>query len=270
MLPTPSTSHINTDRIYEPAEDSYLLLDTLSSVSEIAFLKRRFNPLPTSTPSPSPPPFRPTGPPFPPTQPSIAPLVLEIGPGSGVVLAFLTAHAETLFGCNVLTLGVDINRYACAATTQTVREACADQTSGSGSFIGALLGDLSSPLRAGEVDMLVFNPPYVPTSSVPELGVQDTAETKTAEERLLELSWAGGKDGMEVSDRLLDQLPQLLSKQRGVAYILLCQQNRPNEVLERIRAWGAGWAVDVVGRSGRMGGWEKLQVLRIWRNNHQL
>jgi len=136
------------------------------------------------------------------------------------------------------------------------------------------------------VDVLVFNPPYVPTSSIPQLGFQDTdawgdadeasivvrvAEedtvVKEAEGNLLELSWAGGNDGMEITNRLLAQLPQLLSMQRGVAYILLCQQNRPDEVLQRIRAWGAGWCVEVVGRSGRTGGWEKLQVIRIWRNS---
>jgi len=284
MLPTPSTSHIDPDRIYEPAEDSYLLLDTLSSTSEIAFLKARFKSPSTNPPLPS------QNPPNPPTAPpptTSTPLVLEIGTGSGVILAFLTAYAATLFGRKVLTLGTDINHYACTATTQTVHSTCAGTPSGrSGSFLGALHGDLGTPLRAGVVDVLVFNPPYVPTSSIPQLGFQDTdawgdadeasivvrvAEedtvVKEAEGNLLELSWAGGNDGMEITNRLLAQLPQLLSMQRGVAYILLCQQNRPDEVLQRIRAWGAGWCVEVVGRSGRTGGWEKLQVIRIWRNS---
>ena len=44
MLPTPSTSHVNYNRIYEPAEDSFLLLDTLASPSETTFLRIRFPP----------------------------------------------------------------------------------------------------------------------------------------------------------------------------------------------------------------------------------
>ena len=72
MLPTPSTSHVNYDQIYEPSEDSYLLLDTLSSPVEVDFLCPR----------------------FPPGSPS--PLVLEVGTGSGVVIAFVLANAERI------------------------------------------------------------------------------------------------------------------------------------------------------------------------------
>lgn len=278
MLPTPSTSHVDTSLIYEPAEDSYLLLDTLSSASETAFLTARFNPPPphshpTSPPTPpAPHPARPT---------RTAPLILEIGPGSGILLAFLTAHALPLFGHpHILTLGVDINPYACRATCETVRRACAapSTTQGHGTFLGALQGDLSAPLREGEVDILVFNPPYVPTAAIPTVPTSSCASTSTERnapaastvsehehDHLLELSWAGGHQGLQVTNRLLAQLPRLLSKPRGVAYVLLCQQNAPGKVAQRIRAWGAAWAVEVVGRSGKTAGWEKLVVLRIWR-----
>jgi len=265
MLPTPSTSHVNTSLVYEPAEDSYLLLDTLSSASETAFLTHRFNPAPTQTPPPGPP----------------TPLILEIGPGSGILLAFLTAHALPLFGNpHILTLGVDINPHACLATRETVRQTCAStpSTQDNGTFLGVLQGDLSSPLRDGEVDILVFNPPYVPTASIPQAPPSASPSTSTvsdpppasavtehAPSHLLALSWAGGHQGMQVTNRLLAQLPRLLSKRRGVAYILLCQQNAPDEVAQRIRAWGAAWAAEVVGRSGKTAGWEKLVVLRIWR-----
>lgn len=76
---------------------------------------------------------------------------------------------------------------------------------------------------------------------------------------------------MQVTNKLLAQLPEILCPRRGVAYVLLCQQNRPEEVVRRIREgeWdglGEGrWAVEIVGRSGKVGGWERLVVLRIWR-----
>lgn len=283
MLPTPSTSHVPYARVYEPAEDSFLLLDTFALPSETAFLASRFPSSSTPTSSSSPPS---------PSQPSPPPLILEIGPGSGVVLAFLTAHAHTLFSRrDILTLGIDVNRFACRATEETVRRAVRDDPpesgkNGFGYLLGTAQGDLATAMRPGEVDVLVFNPPYVPTPEVPDMtpppaastpsssspgeGKAKTEEKTTYEEdsRLLALSYAGGKDGMEITDRLIDALPSVLSA-RGCAYLLLCAQNKPEEVKERIRRFGAeagAWKAETVGSSGKQAGWEKLQIVRIWRD----
>ncbi|CCC06217.1 hypothetical protein SMACR_00434 [Sordaria macrospora] len=247
MLPTPDTSHVPYNRVYEPAEDSFLLLDTLSSPSETAFLS-------------------------------------SLGPGSGVVIAFLTAHASTIFGTpHVLTTAIDVSPFACAATDLTVRKAITENTSTSGHWTSPIQGDLVTPLRGGSVDVLVFNPPYVPTPELPSppaAPLQELREKTTFEEdsHLLELTYAGGKDGMETTDRLIEALPRVLSA-RGVAYILLCAQNKPEEVKGRIRAMGAGtsagegegmgegegWKAETVGTSGKQAGWEKLQIVRVWR-----
>ncbi|OCT53484.1 putative methyltransferase [Cladophialophora carrionii] len=339
LLPTPSTSHVPYDLVYEPAEDSFLFLDTLSSPSETAWLHSRFRDAVFTTT----------------TTTGRTPLLLEIGPGSGVIVAFLTANATHIFGTEVLSLGVDVNPHAALATRTTVGRALAEQrhqgvrtpdpnsnsipipstsnstsnsTSKSASasanpYLASLLGDLTAPLRPGEVDVLVFNPPYVPTESVPlsmsmsasmsmtMSGPRSTAtatETETAaaaaaaataaaakaattapsfeeSSKLLELSYAGGLDGMEVTNRLLAQLPLVLSP-RGVAYVLLCRGNRPEEVKRRIEAWeGSGgggggggghgehgrskwkwkWRAQTVGSSGKTAGWEKLEIVRIWR-----
>ena len=114
------------------------------------------------------------------------------------------------------------------------------------------------------VDVLVFNPPYVPTPDLPALP-EGKGRLSSFEEdsHLLALSYAGGADGMETTDRLLDALPEILSPDRGCAYILLCAQNKPDKVKERISAWGAAWKVETVGRSGKKAGWEKLQIIRI-------
>ncbi|KFX93149.1 hypothetical protein O988_06961, partial [Pseudogymnoascus sp. VKM F-3808] len=209
------------------------------------------------------------------------PLILEIGSGSGVVLAFLTAHAETIFGRrDVLSWGVDINEHACRATAETVgvarREVAAAAAKGdtSGIYLGNCVGDLTAAVRSGSVDVLVFNPPYVPTPDVPVLqdGDGDVAppsdrdKAYERESRLLELSYAGGRDGMEVTDRLLAEMPRVLS-QRGSAFLLLCAQNKPQEVMAGVRGWeeGGKWEAEVVGGSGKKAGWEKLVVVRIWR-----
>lgn len=263
MLPTPSTTHVDTNRIYEPAEDSFLLLDTLSSTSETQFLKQRFNSnrsINTDDGLSSP-----------------TPLILEVGTGSGVVLAFITAHAETLFGRpDVLTLGVDINPFACQATEETIRWACRERAEVGneyGKCLGVLNSDLATAVRPGMVDMLVFNPPYVPTSPLTwdhesdpnrtSLTLDSSEQRYSEDSRLLSLSYAGGIDGREVTDRLLEQIPSLLTKDRGVAYILLCRQNRPDDVIKRVRSWGSNISVETVKQSGKTSGWEKLQVIRI-------
>lgn len=261
LLATPSTSHLSFDNVYEPAEDSFLLLDTIGSATETAFLQKKFPAFQT------------------------APLVVEIGPGSGVVLAFVNAHARKIFNHNhIMTMAVDINRKACVATPSTVTRATSDLSSPSGSqystatFLDAVQGDLGLQLRDGSVDMVIFNPPYVPTEESPaEIMNQvanDAEEQSTrsarfeADSRLLALSYAGGLDGMETTNRFLEQLPQILNPQRGVAYLLLCAGNKPLAVIDLIKGWGHDWNVLVCGHSGKQGGRETLQILRIWRTCH--
>jgi release factor glutamine methyltransferase len=224
MLPTPSTSHVSFNNIYEPAEDSYLLLDTLSAASETEFLSTRF---PSSTPSP---------------------LVLEVGVGSGVVLAFVAAKAA-------------------ARTVDLALGGITSESRPGPTSFGVDVADLASAVREKEVDVLIFNPPYVPTEDLP-VPLDEAAMSSQAvferDSKLLELSYAGGADGMETTDRLLDQLPSILSE-RGVAYVLLCAQNKPEAVKASIRARPGGWSAETVGSSGKKAGWEKLVILRIWR-----
>ncbi|WEW58005.1 S-adenosylmethionine-dependent methyltransferase [Emydomyces testavorans] len=267
MLPTPSTSHVCFDTIYEPAEDSYLLLDTLSSSAEVEWLSARFHPDPQSqTTSPS-------------------PLVVEVGTGSGVVLAFVAANAKHILSrSDILTLGIDINRNACTDTERTVCIALEEERRrlksqhGNGTaediqpqLAAAITGDLCSPLRTGVVDILIFNPPYVPTPELPPLPSSDSETTGIGtskferDSHLLSLSYAGGEYGMETTNRLLEQLPHILNFERGVAYILLCAQNKPDEVMARVRDWESCWHAEIVGRSGAKAGWERLIIVRIWR-----
>ena len=261
MLPTPSFSHVNFENIYEPAEDSFLLLDTLSSRQEIEFLHNRFSRrLQQDDYSPS-------------------PLIVELGVGSGVVLAFVAANAKTMFGrSDVLTLGIDLNGFSCKAAAETVEKALVETIGNAGprdsgscaTFLGSVNADLTESLRYLETDVLIFNPPYVPTENLPMFRplAQSSNSSHSQFDRnshLLALSYAGGEDGMEVTKRLLSSLPDTLHPKRGVAYILLCAQNRPESVKKLIRSWGSSWSVETVGRSGKSAGWEKLQVLRIWR-----
>jgi release factor glutamine methyltransferase len=260
MLPTPDTSHVSFDTIYEPSEDSYLFLDTLASASESQWLSDRFQKGTSSA----------------------VPFVVEAGTGSGVVLGFVAAQSQKIFGRqDILTLGTDVNRNACMATRETVSRAISTEQSSSETtalktvHISSLTGDLCSPLRPGSVDVLLFNPPYVPTDELPRLPTalendptalkgMSTSARFDQDSYFLSLTYAGGADGMETTNRLLDSIPGILSD-RGVAYVLLCKQNQPEVVKEQIRGWG-GWDAETVGSSGMQAGWEKLVIVRIWRS----
>jgi len=235
-LPTPSTSHISPDdAIYPPSEDSYLLLDALSLPSEAQFLACR----------------------FPPTSPS--PLLVELGTGSGIVSAFLTAHASIIFSRkDVISVGIDVSVIANKATNTTIETACRDHHATAGMFCGSVTADLTSALRSKMVDILVFNPPYVPSEELPSLQPLHTDEQ--SDDYLLSLTYAGGAMGMEITDRLLKSLDEVLSD-RGVLYLLLCKSNKPQEVAERVRS--TGWVMDLVVE--RRAGWEVLSIWRISR-----
>ncbi|KAL7285771.1 hypothetical protein ACG7TL_000880 [Trametes sanguinea] len=166
MIPTPDLSHLKSEdykHVYEPAEDTFILLDALE---EDADELRRSKPL----------------------------ICLEIGSGSGCVSAF----AGAILGPSAsLYLTTDINPYACRATRATGRQNRVP--------IEPILTSLTGPLRRRlrhAVDIMLFNPPYVPT---------DTDEADDAQQRAnIAGAWAGGHDGMEVTNTLLDQVESLL------------------------------------------------------------
>jgi release factor glutamine methyltransferase len=248
-LSTPSTSHITTQPVYPPSEDSYLLLDVFCLKAEQQFLARRF---PTT---------------------SITPLLVEIGTGSGVVTAFLVANALSVFSRkDIVALGLDVSFTANCVTNTTVDVAITENEVTAGFFCGSISSDLTSALIPNSVDILVFNPPYVPTEEPPSLGKlrdqqneqmlkdQGAGAILEMEEYLLSLTYAGGKQGMETTDRLIAGLSQTLTD-RGVCYLLLCAGNKPEEVIARIASlgWTTHKAIE------RRAGWEILSIWRIHR-----
>jgi release factor glutamine methyltransferase len=67
--------------------------------------------------------------------------------------------------------------------------------------LSVIVCDLANPLfkrLKGNVDVLIFNPPYVPTDQ------QEASEA--TKNRRIESSWAGGLQGMSVTNRLLPQV----------------------------------------------------------------
>ncbi|GJN93518.1 hypothetical protein Rhopal_006575-T1 [Rhodotorula paludigena] len=98
--------------------------------------------------------------------------------------------------------------------------------------LNPVLTDLTSallPRLERSVDVLVFNPPYVET--------EDDEAEMAQEGGVIERAWAGGKGGMRVTDRLLEQVESLLSD-RGLFYLVAVPENKPLEIIEQMQARG--------------------------------
>ncbi|PIK53053.1 putative hemK methyltransferase family member 2-like [Apostichopus japonicus] len=126
LFPTPDFSHLSENDfqdVYEPAEDSFLLLDALEQEAE--------------------------------SLNSLRPLIcVEVGCGSGIVITFL----KKLLSSQCVCLAVDSNHKATSSTVKT-----ADQNKAQVEAVTSdLLGNLQ-PRIEGKIDVLVFNPPYVVT-----------------------------------------------------------------------------------------------------------
>ncbi|MEE6480427.1 hypothetical protein FKM82_012567 [Ascaphus truei] len=103
----------------------------------------------------------------------------------------------------------DINPSAASCTLETART--------NKVHIDPIITDLVKgllPRLQGQVDLLVFNPPYVVTPPE-EVGSHG-----------IEAAWAGGKIGREVMDRLFPLVPKLLSD-TGLFYLLALKENNP-------------------------------------------
>ncbi|OCF43766.1 hypothetical protein I317_02370 [Kwoniella heveanensis CBS 569] len=241
-LPTPNIAHLTEDdyeHIYEPAEDSFILLDALEIDAERI---RRSKPA----------------------------ICVEVGAGSGIASAFLS---NLLGRDQSLIISTDINPYACKATLRT---ATANDVSVRGLGSDPILDfylPWSNPkpqrifrwapkleiiemewdlnpcqestvahrlpkknLRSQhmhrlriKIDLMIFNPPYVPTD------LQELNETQS--ERDIGGAWAGGSDGMEVTNILLRQLPNLLSP-GGTLYLVAVAQNKPAQIIHEMKQLG--------------------------------
>ncbi|KAM4788355.1 methyltransferase N6AMT1 isoform 2-T3 [Cyanocitta cristata] len=165
-------------------------------------------------------------------------ICLEIGSGSGVVSTFL---ASSILGPSALYICTDINPMAAYCTQETALL--------NNVHLQPVITDLVkglSPRLNGKVDLLLFNPPYVVTPS---------EEVKS---RGIEASWAGGKQGREVMDRVFPLVPDLLSP-GGLFYLVTIKENNPDEILETMKKSGLkGTRV-----LSRQAGQEMLTILRF-------
>ncbi|CCM00336.1 uncharacterized protein FIBRA_02366 [Fibroporia radiculosa] len=209
MIPTPDLTHLNRGdylHVYEPAEDTFILLDALEQDAE--------------------------------ELRALAPLIsLEIG--------FI---GQILGSSGTLCITTDINPHACRCTQRTgIKNKIP---------IDPILASLSTPFYRRlqhAVDILTFNPPYVPTVFDEMEAAQVTAGITG--------SWAGGTDGMDITNVFLKQVEHLLSP-TGRLYLVAVKENDVPGICERMRQeYGLQSTVVLHRRAGR----EHLFVVRFCR-----
>jgi len=139
--------------------------------------------------------------------------VLEIGTGCGVIaLECIMQGAEVI--CT------DINPYAVDTLRRTI-ENNKQKLSGP---IEVRLGDLFTVVKPDEnFDVIIFNPPYLPTQS----------EDRTGGSGWFDVAVDGGSSGLEITNRFLESVKYFLKK-NGSAYFVfssLCDRTKLEEIL---------------------------------------
>jgi release factor glutamine methyltransferase len=225
MIPTPDVGHVTRlpylNHVYEPAEDTFALLDALEQDADEL---RNQDPR----------------------------LVVEIGCGSGCVSTFMAniLKSQSKDGLSATFLCTDINPIALDATSETAKR---NNMANELSVLQMNALDGLMQRCKGNIDILLFNPPYVPTFEEEEQMAQMKAS--------IEGSWAGGSLGRRLLDELLPQLPQLLAQNGGRFYFVAIKQNQPEQLVQQLSSYGLTAKICLSRRAGR----EHLFIIRAIR-----
>lgn len=199
--------------VYEPCDDSFALVDAL-----LADSKNLLEHKPT--------------------------LCMEVGCGSGyVITSLMLMLGEEANGAQFI--ATDINPHAIGVTRETM--------AAHGVHAELINTDIASGLEnrlAGSVDVMVVNPPYVPTPE-DEVGREGIAS-----------AWAGGENGRSVIDKILPVANKLLSK-RGWLYMVTLTANNPSQICRLMRKKGYASRI-VVQRSTEE---ESLHIIKFWKDS---
>jgi len=209
-MATPFYNHVKKyPNVYEPAEDTFLLIDALEKDQNYLLnLKPR--------------------------------LCLEVGGGSGIVLSFV----KSILGNSAQYLSTDRNPEAVECIKETFLV--------NGGEVDVIKTDLVSGIdKKKQVDVLIFNPPYVVTYNE-EIDKDFVAST-----------YAGGDCGRVVMNRFFPNVSSLLSE-NGVFYLVVIKENKPEQI---IKLFKEEYKMDGEIIMERKAGPELLKIIKFTRNS---
>jgi release factor glutamine methyltransferase len=183
--------------VYEPSDDTYLLLDGM-----MIDLQKQLEDGEGET--------------------SKTLIIMEIGTGSGVPITYLANQLQKN-GYRYYAIATDINPKALRFAKKTATENGVVRQQHCFELIQC---DLASPLverLQNQVDILIYNPPYVPTPDEEIVG------------NGIEVSWAGGDKGRRVIDRTVPQIVRLLSS-TGTCYMITVDDNEPEDISDILKS----------------------------------
>lgn len=210
----PSLDHLCIEdykNVYEPAEDTFLLCDAIENE-----YNSNNNNITDSL------------------------IAVEVGSGSGCVIT----HVAKLFQSNtkyIHCIATDVNPTALNVTNRT---SLANHVAVN--CIQTNLVDSIYEKLCNKVDILIFNPPYVPT---PDEEVSSGG---------IEAAWAGGTDGRIVIDRFVPYVHDILSPD-GQCYLVLVNENKPKQLSRTFQSLGLDTQIILRKQAANEG----LQIMRI-------
>ena len=168
------------------------------------------------------------------------PLMVDVGTGSGAVALAVAAHTE-----NVDVTATDISSEALeVARRNTVSLGLSDR-------IGFVRGDMLSSIE-GPIDVIVSNPPYIPSDEIEGLAVEVRQEPRIALD--------GGIDGLDPFRRLLAQTSGKLATGGALIVELMPEQM---DKAKTLAANGMGPDIQVTTHKDLMGNERALVVRRL-------
>lgn len=119
--------------------------------------------------------------------------VAEVGVGSGAVIVSILSDRKGWSG-----LGTDVSPEALAVAAENAA------ANGVADRLALFAGDLLAPLAGQRFNLVISNPPYIPSAEIPALAVEVAAHEPR-------LALDGGPDGLDVVRRLASETPEYLA-----------------------------------------------------------
>jgi len=152
--------------------------------------------------------------------------ILEIGTGTGIIAIYLQLLKEKYpkFTANIFASDIMDEAIECAKKNEKLNKIDPQIT-----FIKSDLFDSFPNNLKHTFDIIIFNPPYLPSSKIMDKENQ----------REKDLTWKGGKKGFELILRLLDEISEYIRKDTtSYIYFITSSATNLRELEDQIRKRG--------------------------------